>query len=168
MIVTTAEQKTIENLKCLADMFPEEQEVEATSRQILLESTETICEHIFKGDDSVTITKKEFAEVWPNLLEMLQYYRNMFKIFADESAQDDLVNYEFMLNIEMIESAYSFNPKGVFRNAQNIALKNTYNRVYSACMMFLGAMKILYPRFKPEAYYAQIEAQNKDDQWQPN
>lgn len=143
-------------------VFPQEQEIKAFGNQIVLESTETICEHIIKGDKDVTITRKEFKEVWPQLVAQLEYYRNMLSIFATEDSRDSMVNYELMLNTEMLDDSIMMNKNTISRNNLNVALQNTYHRVYSACLLFLSAMRLLYPRFDSARYFADIAALNKD------
>lgn len=132
-------------------ILPKEQEETAAYRQYVLEATESICENILLGK-SVDLDYKEFRVAINELLDMLKYYSDMFSIFTKVPTRMDLIDYEFILNLMMLDTPEITQDNETLQTTLGIALKNTYNRVYSACIMLLG---VAIQKFPDKSKYIQ-------------
>lgn len=137
-------------LKFSEDFMPFEQEQEALERQNILEYVETICEIILTNSEPVDLEFKDYKKFFIILLDMLNYYKDMFALFSKDSVRTDLLDYEFILNVLMVDGYDFENDKYTVQTMINILLKNTYNRVYSAAVMLIGAGNIKFPDKKSQ------------------
>lgn len=152
MINYTKYQEYTQSLKnpriSLVDvLMPEEDAQLAQDRQAVLEATESICENVLVKDKPVGITYEEFRVASKVLLDAVHYYHKMFKLFSSSvnNVSEDLQDYEYVLNVRMSGVEEYQTDYSTIQITQNIMLKNTYNRVYSALIMLLGVGNILFP-----------------------
>lgn len=132
-------------LRVMDEFLPVEQEELALQRQAVLEATESICENILTGRNEVDLTYQEFRVAFLDLEDMLNYYKDMYNTFSVTSTRDDLLDYEFILNVLMTDIPELTEDYHTIQTAVGILLKNTYNRVYSAVIMLLGVANIKFP-----------------------
>lgn len=128
-------------------LMPEEDAQLAQDRQAVLEATESICENILVKCNPVNITYEEFRVASKVLLDAVHYYHKMFKLFSHSvnNVSEDLQDYEYILNVKMSGVEEYITDYTTIQISQNIMLKNTYNRVYSALIMLLGVGNIMFP-----------------------
>lgn len=132
-------------LRVMDEFLPIEQEELALHRQMVLEATESICENILTNRSSVDLTYEEFRVAFLDLEDMLKYYKDMYNTFSVTSTREDLLDYEFILNVLMTDIPELTEDYHTIQTAVGVLLKNTYNRVYSAIIMLLGAANIKFP-----------------------
>lgn len=128
-------------------LMPEEDAQLAQERQAVLEATEAICENVLAKAQPVGITYEEFRVASKTLLDAVHYYHKMFKLFSSSvnGVSEDLQDYEYILNVRMSGVEEYQTDYTTIQITQNIMLKNTYNRVYSALIMLLGVANIMFP-----------------------
>lgn len=147
-------------------LMPEEDAQLAQDRQAVLEATESICENILVKCNPVNITYEEFRVASKTLLDAVHYYHKMFKLFSSSlnNVSEDLQDYEYILNVRMSGVEEYLTDFSTIQISQNIMLKNTYNRVYSALIMLLGVGNILFPdkRTQIQRIYKKLPLQESD------